>query len=132
MRSKISKQIKIKKTVIPTSFEKLANRAAKRDDRKYSAVEMLKKNLEYDDDDDDDDSDFMGADIVIKVVAFDIDDATALVDVVVAPFFVLAESASVATVSAVVQVDIINDGNPDVEEYHFLLEPHVYKYIAVR
>ena len=75
-RSKISKQIKIKKTVIPTSLEKLASRAAKKDARKYSAVETLKWNLEDDDDDDDSDGDgdgdFMGVDISIKFVALDI------------------------------------------------------------
>ena len=130
MRSKISKQIKIKKTVIPTSLEKLASRAAIKDARKYSAVETLKRNLE--DEDDDDDGDFMGVDISIKFVAFDIDDAALLVDVVVAPLPFLAIAASVATVSTVVPEVIIDDDNSDVEEYHFLLEPHVYKYIAVR
>ena len=130
MRSKISKQIKIKKTVIPTSLEKLASRAAKKDARKYSAVETLKRNLE--DDDDDGDGDFMGVNISIKFVAFDIDDAALLVNVVIAPFPFLAIAASVATVSTVVPEDIIDDDNSDVEEYHFLLEPHVYKYIALR
>ena len=130
MRSKISKQIKIKKTVIPTSLEKLASRAAKKDARKYSAVETLKRNLE--DDDDDGDGDFMGVDTSIKFAAFDIDDAALLVNVVIAPFPFLAIAASVATVSTVVPEDIIDDDNSDVEEYHFLFEPHVYKYIAVR
>ena len=74
----------------------------------------------------------MGVDISIKFVAFDIDDAALLVDVVVAPFLFLAVAASVATVSTVVPEVIIDDDNSDVKEYHFLLEPHVYKYIAVR